>query len=155
MKGHARGVPRNESQREFKQTPKGIHDKRCLLPTPGSPAILGPPPQHLTYLYYHLLFNPFILFSIFNFCLLKKNIVHIFSICIQWVCIHNGEAIVYMCMRENYVCVASVCVCVYACSRVSAGIHVPWDVCKGQRQLWMSILPFPLFEIVLVFCHGT
>lgn len=146
-KEHTRGVPRNKSQREFKQTPKGICDERYLLPTPGSSAILLSPPQSLTYLYHHLLFNPFILFQFLTFVF--KKIIHICNICIQWVCIHNGEAIVYMCTRKNYVCVAFVFVYKHAHVLVQAYMcHAARAKVKGQ--LWMSILPFPLFEIVFV-----
>lgn len=108
-KEHTRGVPRNKSQREFKQTPKGIRDERYLLPTPGSSAILLSPPQSLTYLYHHLLFNPFILFQFLTF-VFKKNYTHTqylytMGMCIQWRshCIH---------VHERELCVCCICVCV-------------------------------------------
>lgn len=140
MKGHARGVPINGSQRDFKQTPKGIHDKRCLLPTPGSPAILVPPPQHLTYLYHHLLFNPFILFSIFNFCLLKRNIVHIRSICTQWVmytqwrshCVHAHE-------RE--LCVCCICMCLCICMLMCKCRHTCAMGCVQRSKAAVDVHP--------------
>lgn len=108
-KEHTRGVPRNKSQREFKQTPKGIRDERYLLPTPGSSAILLSPPQSLTYLYHHLLFNPFILFQFLTF-VFKKNYTHTqylytMGMCTQWRshCIH---------VHERELCVCCICVCV-------------------------------------------
>lgn len=70
-------------------------------------------PEHLTYLYHHLLFDSFILSSVFHF--FKKKMC-IYAMYVHNVYVYMGEIILHMCMRENYVCVVFVCVCVHACS---------------------------------------
>lgn len=60
------------------------------------------------------------------------------------------EKPLYTCARERIMCVLHLYVFVY----MHAHVLVQAYMCHGSWQLWMSILPFPLFEIVLVFCHG-